>query len=309
MLFTSPFQPRYEAGSAAEGPDLSAMYLGFILLCLLLFASAIHAQPAMTQPDPDAPERIHYRDTPQTPLFLEVYRPDADKFTGPRPAVVFFFGGGWNGGKITHFERQSRALTEHGVVGICVEYRVKSRHDTDPFECVKDAFAAMRFVNEHAEEWGLQPKRIAAGGGSAGGHLAAALATLDPAKYIEAEDLAEDRAVYRPDALVLFNAVYDNSKKGYAYERIGERYVDFSPRHNLHKDMPPTLVMLGDSDTLISVDIAEAFRDEMLDLEVRSELIIYEGEAHGFFNRGESLEKTIQAMLEFLASLGYLELN
>lgn len=115
----------------------------------------------------------------------------------------------------------------------------------------------------------------------------------------------------RPDALVLFNPVYDNGPDGgYAHGRVAGRWAEFSPAHNLHAGMPPTLVLLGDRDRLIPVATAERVRDEMTGLGVRSELIVYPGQEHGFFNRGRDggvmYEKTEAAMDGFLVSLGWL---
>lgn len=259
------------------------------------------------------PEVVVYKNTPQGELAMMVFRTTADAFNGPRPAVVFFHGGGWVKGNPKQFFDYCDALAKHGVVGISVEYRLKNKHGTTPFESVNDAFSAMRFVREHANAWNLDPQRIAAGGGSAGGHLAAALATLDPANYCEAdEQLPSDTAVFRPDALVLFNPVYDAGPKGYGRKVAGDRWPLFSPFHNIHADMPPTLVMLGDEDNLIPVQTAESFRDQMREVGVRSDLIIYPGHGHGFFNKNQSAAMHAQTeadMIVFLGSLGFLESN
>lgn len=254
------------------------------------------------------PESVVYSSTPQGDLSLYFYYPADHTPEAQTPAVLFFFGGGWNQGNANHFKRQATHLAEHGIVGITCDYRVKNQHGTTPFECVADAINAMRYVVAHAQELGLDPERLGAGGGSAGGHLAMALST------ITAEDLippaADDslNVSFRPDALVLFNPVYDNGPEGFGHGRIGDRYVDFSPAHNLHADLPPTLVMLGDQDKLIPVATAERVRDEMTALGVRSDLIVYPGKPHGFFNNADTgmFQATVQAMDDFLVSLGWL---
>ena len=115
----------------------------------------------------------------------------------------------------------------------------------------------------------------------------------------------------RPNALVLFNPVYDNGPKGYGYNRVKDRYKEISPMHNINKGMPPAIVFLGTKDKLIPVDTAKAFQAKMRKVESRSELMLFDGAAHGFFNfgRGDSsaYRKTVQAMDVFLASLGYLK--
>ncbi len=271
-------------------------------LLLLMFVTTADAAD-----EPNAePETLVYRQTPQGELEMSVLRPATVE--GPLPGVVLFYGGGWIGGKIGQFDGQGQWLADRGMVVIQPAYRTRNGHGTTPFEAVEDAFAAFRYVRENADKFGIDPDRLAAGGGSAGGHLAAALATLD-AKTMGAGDADIDPM---PNALVLFNPVYDNSETGYGYERVKERWQSFSPTHNLNDKMPPTLVMLGDEDHLIPVATAEAFRDAQKALGVRSKLIIYEGQKHGFFNYASSPESfvaTRQAMGEFFASLGWIKLT
>ena len=276
---------------------------GFVLLSLTLALPSQAAKPARP-----SERSVVYRTTPEGELSLQIVSPEPAG-EAPRPAIVFFHGGGWNGGNPKQFIGHARHLAERGMVGISVQYRLKNDHGTTPIDAATDALAAMRWVRAHAEELGIDPQRIAAGGGSAGGQLAAVAATLDQGVV---DELAGDDAPsvsVRPQALVLFNPVYDNSRDGFGSNRFDGRWQTFSPLHNLRDDMPPTLTLLGDSDNLIPVATAEAFRDRMRDLGVRSELIVYEGQEHGFFNNRESgmYDQTIAAMTDFLASLGWLE--
>jgi acetyl esterase/lipase len=81
--------------------------------------------------------------------------------------------------------------------------------------------------------------------------------------------------------------------------------------HNIRKGMPPTIVFLGTRDKLIPVKTGETFRDMMRAVGSRSELLLYDGQPHGFFNfrrNGNTFfVQTVTAMDKFLASLGYLE--
>ena len=259
--------------------------------------------PAVREPGVQA-----YRQTPQGPLKLHVFTPPGGASDRePRPGLVLFHGGGWTGGSPEQFYHLARWLAGRGLVVFLPEYRLGETHGTTPLESVDDAFAAMRYVRAHADELGLDPGRIAAGGGSAGGHLAAALATLDgPSQPPEAHAQVDPR----PAALVLFNPVYDNSPDGYGQDRLGDRWRAFSPMHNLHADMPPTLVMLGTRDRLIPVETAERFQREMRQRGVRSELELFEGAEHGFFNPdrdgGRYYRRTRDLADAFLVSLGYL---
>jgi acetyl esterase len=167
---------------------------------------------------------------------------------------------------------------------------------------VKDGNSAIRWVRAHAGELGIDPKKIAAGGGSAGGHVAAAIGTT---KGIVEE--GEDSTVSsRPDALVLFNPVFDNGPKGYGHDRVKAYWEKISPFHNLDKTTPPTIVFLGTKDKLIPVATGEKYRDTMKGLGARCDLHLYDGEPHGFFNKSKYHETVFEAD-RFLASLGFLK--
>ena len=290
---------------------LSAALLGIVLLHLIAAGIGLAAasdEVGSIDTGGVEDERIVYKQTPQGELSLYIIRPDVETFDGPRPAVLFFHGGGWVKGNAKAFFDQSEALAERGVVAINAEYRLKNKHETTPIDATCDGFSAIRYVRENAESLGVDPQRIAAGGGSAGGHMAAALATLDPADFTDPGASPAEASIYRPDALVLFCPVYDSA--GYGRKLFGDDWRKYSPAHHLHADMPPTLVQVGGNDKLLPVETAERFRDGMRDLGVRSELIVYDGQGHGFFVRNQSEERyaaTLDAMLEFLGSLGYVD--
>jgi acetyl esterase/lipase len=192
------------------------------------------------------------------------------------------------------------------MVAITAEYRVKSRNKTTPFECVADGKSAIRWVRANAAKLGIDPKRIAAGGGSAGGHVAAATGNC-PGLEEKGEDL---KISSKPDALVLFNPVYDNSEKGYGYSRVRPRWKEISPMHNIRKGAPPTIVFLGTKDKLIPVATGEEYQKRMKAVGSRSELHLYKDALHGFFNKGKPgnhYPDTIEKMDKFLASLGWLK--
>lgn len=269
----------------------------------MIFVIALAAIMTTSCDPPIEPtRRVVYKTLDGVELEALIFAPTDHTPSDNRPAMVFFHGGGWINGNPESMARQARHLAERGMVAISVEYRIESTHGTTPFESIADAFSAIRWARAHADELGIDPERIGGGGGSAGGHLAAAVATITAKGY----DRDEDRTVDpRPDALVLFNPVYDNGPNGYGHERIGDRYVDVSPLHNIHIDMPPTLVMLGDRDDLVPVSTAEAFRDRMRELGARSELVIYPGMEHAFYS-GPGFEPTLATMDGFLVSLGWL---
>ena len=251
----------------------------------------------------EKPDRdVVYKTIGDSKLSLFIFNPEGHKATDKRPAIVFFFGGGWNGGTPSQFYPQSRYLASRGMVAICADYRTKKSAGTDPRKCVQDGKSAIRWIRSHAKELGIDPNKLAAGGGSAGGHVAATTGT--DTKFDEPD---EDTSVScRPNALVLFNPVYDNGPKGYGHDRVKDYWKNFSPMHNLTKETPPTIVFLGTKDKLIPVATAESYQKKMKDLGVRSDLHLYKDQPHGFFNKAKYYETVLETD-RFLTELGFLK--
>jgi len=271
-----------------------------ILALLLMTTSVLHA----AKPTPT--RKVVYKTVGDVTLSLHVFEPEGHKATDKRPGIVFFFGGGWNGGSPGQFYPHCDYLASRGMWAAAPEYRTKKKHGTDPRACVRDGKSAVRYIRANADKLGVDPNKLAAGGGSAGGHVAATTATVTAIN--EDSDDASVSAV--PNALVLFNPVYDNGPDGYGHGRVKEYWKDISPMHNIRTGMPPAIVFLGTKDKLIPVSTAEAFKEKMESVGSRSELMLFEGEPHGFFNFGKgdgsSYVKSVTAMDRFLASLGFL---
>ena len=218
--------------------------------------------------------------------------------------MVFFFGGGWVNGSIAQFEPHANYFSDKGLVTILVDYRVESRQKTSPFEALKDAKSAIRFLKGNAERFGIDSGKIIASGGSAGGHLAAATALIS--KYNDETDHLKISP--KPAALVLFNPVIDNGPGGYGFGRIGNAYPEFSPLHNVRKGAPPTLIFLGTEDKLVPVITAQYYQLVMKKVGSYCNLVTYEGQGHGFFNyrNKEFYDKTVHKTEEFLKKFGFL---
>jgi acetyl esterase len=271
-----------------------------LLLCLLLAPSLHAAEPI-----------AHiYKKAADRELKLTVVNPPDWKASDQRPAMVFFHGGGWTGGAPTQFTQHSEYLATRGMVCIQVEYRLIEKGDKGPpVNCIADAKSAMRWVRSHAAELGIDPNRIGAGGGSAGGHLAAFVG------MVEGLDDPQDNLKVSPkaNALALFNPVFDNGPdQGWGHARVGERFKDFSPAHNITAADPPAIIFLGTQDKLIPVAVVERFKANMEKAGVRCEAKFYEGQGHGFFNpgKGGTMDFYYDTLLEtdkFLTSLGWLK--
>lgn len=269
----------------------------FVFLMLLNFA-------LFANPEPDS--TVVYKKVDGFELKLHFFFPPSHKSTDKTPTIVFFHGGGWKGGSPSHFYNQSAYLASRGMVAVSVQYRVENQHKTTPIECVKDGKSAMRWIKSHASEFGIDPNKIVAGGGSAGGHVAAAMATTEG--FNEEGDDTSISCI--PKALVLFNPVANNSPEGYGYDRVKAYWKEFSPYHNITKNTPPTLIMLGTKDKLFKPAIAEQYKQKMKSFGLRCDLILYEGQDHAFFNEDKNEEMHYQTMIDadiFLTSLGYLK--
>ena len=274
-----------------------------VIIMMIFFVAGPLCFAADLVPD----KKVTYKTVGDVKLQLHIFKPENHMATDRRPCIVIFFGGGWVGGSPSQFYPHCRYLASRGMVAMSTEYRVKSRHKTTPYECVKDGKSAICWVRLHAGELGIDPRRIAAGGGSAGGHVAAATVCVKTF-----QEPGEDTAISsRPNALVLFNPVYDNGPEGYGHDRVQEHWRAFSPMHNIDENTPPTIVFLGTKDKLIPVSTAEKYKDLMAKSGRRCDLHIYEGQPHGFFNyrKGKNTYyyQTVIKADKFLASLGYLE--
>lgn len=255
---------------------------------------------------------IVYKQTTNAKLTLDVFRSADLKTSGSVPCIVFFFGGGWKTGSPHLFYPQCRYFARRGMVAVAADYRTEKRHGAKPFDCVADGKSAIRWVRAHAAELGIDPNRIVASGGSAGGHVAASTAMVS--KFDDPHDNLSVSA--KPNALVLFNPVIDNSPGGYGNNRIGDSWPDFSPMNNIKPGAPPTIFMLGTKDKLIPVATAQKYKELMDKAGSRCDVYLYEGQPHGFYgsrNRREGgrenpyLPVTLYHADVFLQSIHYTE--
>lgn len=245
-----------------------------------------------------------YKSTETHQLKMFVSRPEAPEDSGPRPALVFFHGGGWGKGAPGVLNDQAAYYLRKGFVTFLVEYRLV---ETGPPElCIRDARSAMRWVRRNAGQFGVDPRRIGAVGGSAGAHLAACTALLDTF-----DEPDEDLSIScRPQCLVLFNPVLDNGPGGFGHRRMGERYAEYSPLHHIRKDAPPALILGGTADRTVAASALELFQNEMEKAGARCELKLYPDQEHGFYrssqNEGKYFRLTLEEIDLFLRSLGWM---
>ncbi len=260
------------------------------------------------------PKQEVYKTIGEVKLKLHIFEPTNRDKKILSPAIVFFFGGGWTGGSPTQFYHHCDYFASRGMVAISAEYRVKSRHGTSPFECVADGKSAIRWVRANAAQLGVDPNKIIAGGGSAGGHVAACTGVIDGLE----EENEDHKISSKPNALVLFNPAVDlvgigkNAKAKRRFDKLFNRRKEISPLHHVKKGAPPCIIFHGTADTTVPFESVQRFCKVMKEAGNICQLVPFEGKGHGFFNYGKdkdnkSFKETVLAADNFLASLGYLK--
>jgi acetyl esterase len=277
-------------------------FRGPLLIALALMTASPGSASAAHPPDDT---RVFLTLPDGGELFVDLFHPAAWTPEDRRPAIVLFFGGGWNSGEPARLAAHARRLTESGLVAITPQYRTRDSHGTTPRDALADARAALRWVRRHARELGIDPARIAAGGGSAGGHLAAASLVVEGFDHPH-----DDRASpVTAAALVLFNPVLDNGPAGYGFDRVEADFPAISPFHQVRAGLPPTLLLLGDSDHLVPVGTLRTYARSLRAHGTTAVLHVYPGQGHGFyFARGNPgpFDLTLQAAVTFFRDLGWL---
>jgi acetyl esterase len=243
------------------------------------------------------------------PIACRLYRP---ALVPSLPALVYFHGGGWVVGSLDTHDRIMRLLAEKsGAIVLGIDYRLAPEHKFPAAH--DDAAAALRYVQRHGREWGIDPARLAVGGDSAGANLAlASCLGLD----------AAERAALRLQLLFYgcFGLRDSNSIRACndaAYGLTGadmERYrghlmrspADFDdPRlNNLAADLaglPPAFLGAAELDCLL--DDSRAMAARMAASGVSHKLTIYPGVLHGFLHYSRMLDTAMRALDESAAAL------
>lgn len=194
----------------------------------------------------------------------------------PRAAIVLFHGGGWSEGEAAWMDATANLMAQAGLVAIAVDYRLSGQGGATPYDAVADARAAVRWVRHDAQRLGVDPKRIAAGGTSAGGHLAASAAVFD--------EPWGDPVSARPDALVLWSPALSPGGDAWFGKLVGgrARARALSPDLHVRSGMPPAIVLQGAEDSVTPAAGARRFCERMRQMGNRCELAVYPGVGHLF---------------------------
>lgn len=203
---------------------------------------------------------------------------------------------------------QCKYLAARGMLAMSAEYRIRGLHETKAISCVEDGRSAVAWIRQEAARLGVDPQRIAAGGGSAGAHVAACTGTIPVPGSV-------------PNAMILFNPpmslapiegipVLDPEKLLTLPERTGVPPKDISPYHHIAAGQPPAIILHGKADAVIPFASIEAYAKATLALGNRCEVVGYDEQGHGFFNFGRAgnamYSDTVAKVDTFLVSLGWL---
>ena len=239
------------------------------------------------------------------PLTLRIYRPEGDR---PQPALVYFFGGGWTLGAIDTADAICRTLANAvPCTAAVVGYRLAPEHKFPA--AVEDCHAATRWVAEHAAQIGVDPTRIAVGGDSAGGNLAAVVSVL--CRDAGGPALAGQLLVY-PNTL--HGADTPSMRDNADPWLFNHHSVDWYWRHYLARPedganplasplrtddlsgLPPALVITAEYDPLR--DEGERYAARLRAAGVPVERSRYDGMVHGFFAMAGILDGGKRALAE-----------
>jgi acetyl esterase len=243
------------------------------------FATAVLARARTTAEEP--PRAIEYVRRGETPLHLYVFPPPVVSAIPAKAAgaILLVHSGGWTRSRPQAMFERARRFAAAGLVAIAAEYRLSAGAVT-PVEAFDDTCEAFRWVHAHAGELGVDPKRIAGYGASAGGVMVAAAATAGCP--VAASGNGGRTTDGRPAALVLVSTGFDleHSETFRKLSRRDTNPADYSPLAHLTADLPPTFVAQGTEDSVTPPAAAQTFCARARALKRSCDLQIYPGLGH-----------------------------
>lgn len=249
-------------------------------------------------------------------LEINVLKPDGWSVNDKRPCILFYFGGGFVKRNLKHFQRQAEYFRELGAVCILSDYRLASE-GSGLETCLEDAEEVLNEVYARSEELGIDKHKIIVSGGSAGGALACwcsmktnipcAQSLFNPVLYFGEKNI---QLISQQDIDIQINDEVVASSKLNSYERLwGEAYKadpeQFSAYHMLDElSIPPTLILQGTYDPIAYQGVI-LFHQKAIEKKQECYTVLYQGEAHGFFNYDKIEDKfcyydTLHQMENFL---------
>lgn len=282
----------------------------FRLIVLLLFTPGFgcHAQNFKTELN------VSYGTADGQKLLLDIYEPTG-KVSGLRPAMIVVHGGAWSAGDKEEFADISKALAGLGYVTFSINYRLVTPTTNKWPAQLDDCQRAVRWVRAHASQYGIDPARIGALGGSAGGHLVACLGTMetrdnsdkDLAAYSSRVTCVVDMAGPTDFTVDLAPQVAEGAWTneqiaillGTTFAKNPGGVKAASPLFRVDAKSAPELIVHGRKDTVVPLDQAQRFADALKKAGVEAKLLVLDC-GHGFEGT-ESLALFLVEMQTFLA--------
>ena len=239
-------------------------------------------------------------------LDLHIFLPDSTYQKTKRPVMVFFSGGSWTKGTPEWDFYNCTNYAKKGWIAVSVEYRVADRFETTPFEAVKDARSAIRWLRMNAASYNVDTNRIVASGNSAGGHL-----VLTTALANDWNEKTDDLHVSASPTLLLVNAgvynLYADGSTDWITRDLKNKNLakKISPQHLLRKDLPPMLIIHGTNDQSVDYLTAKVFAEEMKKLGNDFEFQTIEGAPHYIWYDKRFSGKVANLRAAFLKKYGY----
>ncbi|WP_117884235.1 alpha/beta hydrolase family protein [Aureibaculum luteum] len=237
-------------------------------------------------------------------LEMHLFLPDTSVFKGNRPTIVYFHGGSWSEGKPDWFFETAKEYAKLGWVATAVEYRIKGRQGTYPFEAVKDAKSAIRWLRENSKNYNIDPNKIVAIGNSAGGHLSIATTLVD--HWNEKTDDTTISPI--PNVVIVNSAVYDvtsNSNKWITeYDENKDLVKEISPNNLIKKTVTKFLLIHGEQDRNCPYSTTVYFYEKMKSLGNNVELHSIKEGSHWIWYDKNSKE-VARITREYIEKLDY----
>ena len=278
-----------------------------------IFLLALAILPAQAQQATSGPVVKVYKTVGDRKLTAHVFQAEETKPGELRPVIVLLHGGGWVAGSPEWVYDAAKRYASYGAVAVGVEYRLADQKSITPLDAQEDARDAVRWVRRNAAELGIDPKRVAVYGVSAGGQLAGWLATLGDA------DKSEISAA--PNAMVLISPAVSVEHDGWFQRILGKNATaeSVSPSEHIDKKLPPTIIFHGVADTLVPIAGVRRYCDRAKKFGGECRVYSYEGVGHLFTRKLDSQEddfdpdpKVVTDARkkgdEFLAKRGFLPL-